>query len=296
MKTLTIFTPTYNRGDILENAYKSLKKQTNKDFIWLIVDDGSTDNTEDIVEKWIGENTIEIKYIKKENGGKHTAYNVACDNTDTELIMIALDSDDYLCEDAVEIIINAWNEHDGISGIVTLCDNGDHTKPVYDKYKIDKSGICSLQKTFAENLFLGEARFTFKTEYAKKYKYPIIEGEKFFTEGYIYYQMDEPMYWINKSTYTFLYRDDGLTKNLLKGFLQNPVSYFLYNKVRVKHDKKMHLLFKHCIYYVAFGILSKQKNIIRQSSRPFLIFFIYPLGKIGSVYLIALGKKKGIEI
>ena len=183
MKTLTIFTPTYNRGDILENAYKSLKKQTNQDFIWLIVDDGSIDKTEDIVEKWIEENTIEIRYIKKENGGKHTAYNVACDNADTELIMIALDSDDYLCEDAV-----------GISGIVTLCDNGDHTKPVYDKYKIDKSGICSLQKAFAENLFLGEARFTFKTEYAKKYKYPVIEGEKFFTEGYIYYQMDVHLY------------------------------------------------------------------------------------------------------
>lgn len=78
MKTLTIFTPTYNRGYILGNAYESLKKQTNKDFIWLIVDDGSTDNTEDIVEKWIEENTIEIRYIKKENGGKHTAYNVAC--------------------------------------------------------------------------------------------------------------------------------------------------------------------------------------------------------------------------
>ena len=68
MKTLTIFTPTYNRGDILGNAYKSLKKQTNQDFIWLIVDDGSTDKTEDIVEKWIEENTIEIRYIKKENG------------------------------------------------------------------------------------------------------------------------------------------------------------------------------------------------------------------------------------
>ena len=111
MKTLTIFTPTYNRADILNKAYKSLKRQTNKDFIWLVVDDGSIDNTEDVVKGWIDENIIEIKYIKKENGGKHTAYNVAVENTSTELIMIALDSDDYLSDDAVEIILDTWGTH-----------------------------------------------------------------------------------------------------------------------------------------------------------------------------------------
>lgn len=296
MKTLTIFTPTYNRAHILNNAYESLKRQTNKDFIWLVVDDGSTDNTEEIVRGWIDENIIEIKYIKKENGGKHTAYNVACENTFTELIMIALDSDDYLSDDAVEIIIDTWGNHYTMSGMVALCDDGTSNEPVYEKYKIDKSGICSLQKAFSENLFLGEAEFIFKTEYAKKFTYPVIDGEKFFTEAYIYYQMDEPMYWIHKSIYTRIYREDGLTNNLLKGFLKNPTSYFLYNKIRVKYDKKILMILKHSIYYVAFGILSNQKNIIKRSERSLLTFLLYPFGKIGNIYLKALGKKKGIEI
>lgn len=294
MKSLTIFTPTYNRGNILNNAYESLKNQTNKDFIWLIIDDGSTDNTEQIVKKWVDENLIDIKYIKKENGGKHTAYNLACKITYTELIMIALDSDDYLSEDAVEVIIKCWKEHEGISGIVALCDDGKSKKPVYKKYNIAQDGICSLQKAFSEDLFLGEAEFILKTEYAKQFTYPVIDGEKFFTEAYLYYQMDQPMYWIHKSIYTRIYRPDGLTNNLIKGFLENSVSYFLYNKIRVKYDKKIFMILKHSIYYVAFGILSKQKNIIKSSSRPFLIFLVYPFGKIGSIYLKYIGKKRDI--
>lgn len=296
MKTLTIFTPTYNRAYILNQAYESLKRQTNKDFIWLVVDDGSTDNTEEVVRGWIDEDIIEIKYIQKENGGKHTAYNVACENTDTELIMIALDSDDYLSDDAVETIIDTWSKCNTMSGIVALCEDGNTKQPMYEKYNIDKSGICSLQKAFSEDLFLGEAEFIFKTEYARKFKYPVIEGEKFFTEAYVYYQMDEPMYWIHKSIYTAVYREDGLTNNLIKGFLKNPVSYFLYNQIRVKYDKKIPLILKHSIYYVAFGILSNQKNIVKRSERPFLTFLIYPFGMLGSIYLKRLGKKKGIEI
>lgn len=296
MKTLTIFTPTYNRADILNKAYESLKRQTNKDFIWLVVDDGSIDNTEDVVKGWIDENIIEIKYIKKENGGKHTAYNVAVENTSTELIMIALDSDDYLSDDAVEIILDTWGTHNTMSGIVVFCDDGTNDKPVYEKYKIDENGVCSLQKALSEDLFWGEAEFIFKTEYAKKYTYPVIKGEKFFTEAYVYYQMDEPMYWVHKSIYTRIYREDGLTNNLLKGFLKNPTSYFLYNQIRVKYDKKLLMILKHSIYYVAFGMLSNQKNIIKRSPRPLLTFLIYPFGKIGSMYLKALGRKKGIEI
>ena len=111
MKKLTIFTPTYNRQHTLYKAYESLIKQTNKDFIWLIIDDGSKDNTEEIVNAWKNENKIEIEYYKKENGGKHSAYNYALKLIKTELTLIALDSDDYLTLNAVEDILKCWEEN-----------------------------------------------------------------------------------------------------------------------------------------------------------------------------------------
>ena len=88
-KLLTIFTPMYNRAYIIENLYKSLLKQTDKDFDWLIIDDGSTDNTEEVIQKYINENKISIKYIKKQNEGKPSAINDALNiANDNELFMI----------------------------------------------------------------------------------------------------------------------------------------------------------------------------------------------------------------
>lgn len=96
MKTLTVFTPAYNRAHTLPRTYESLVKQDCKDFIWLIVDDGSSDNTKELVEEWQKkENGFEIRYIYKENGGMHTAHNVAYENIDTEL-NVCIDSDDEL--------------------------------------------------------------------------------------------------------------------------------------------------------------------------------------------------------
>ena len=88
---LTVFTPAYNRADLLTRCYESMCKQTNKNFIWMIVDDGSTDNTREISESWV-QNTkdFQVIYIYKENGGLHTAYNTAIANIDTELCVLTL--------------------------------------------------------------------------------------------------------------------------------------------------------------------------------------------------------------
>ena len=100
---LTIFTPTYNRMELLKNLYSSLKNQTNKNFIWFIVDDGSTDNTKQLVNELKNEAVLNISYVKKENGGKNTAMDYAHSNCETEFIA-CVDSDDYLTENAVEEI------------------------------------------------------------------------------------------------------------------------------------------------------------------------------------------------
>ena len=125
---LSIITPTYNRGHLLQRCYDSLSAQTRKDFEWIIVDDGSTDNTEEIVSSF--DSDYDIVYIKKENGGKHTALNTSHPYVHGKYVMI-LDSDDYLIPEAVEKIVKGWidfEENEAI-GIVTFLKGGSVNKP-----------------------------------------------------------------------------------------------------------------------------------------------------------------------
>ena len=109
MVPLTVFTPAYNRADLLGRCFESMKRQTNKNFIWLIMDDGSADNTRQVVESWLREPLdFTLRYIYKENGGLHTAYNEAIANIDTELC-VCIDSDDYMPDDAVEKILPVYD-------------------------------------------------------------------------------------------------------------------------------------------------------------------------------------------
>lgn len=121
MTTLTVFTPAYNRAYTLHKCYESLKRQTSTDFIWLIIDDGSTDNTKELVQQWIVENEISIRYHYQQNQGMHGAHNTAYELIDTE-INVCIDSDDYLTDTAVETIVGFWNENkqSNIAGIAAL--------------------------------------------------------------------------------------------------------------------------------------------------------------------------------
>ena len=119
---LTIFTPTYNRSHTLSRTYESLLAQDCKDFIWLIVDDGSTDDTKSLVEKWMSvDNGFEIQYIYKKNGGMHTAHNTAYENIKTEL-NVCIDSDDCMAENAVDLILKKWDKvcDKGYAGLIGL--------------------------------------------------------------------------------------------------------------------------------------------------------------------------------
>ena len=119
---VTIFTPTYNRARLLKRLYESLKEQSDKDFEWVIVDDGSKDNTKEVVEDFIKEDIIPIKYLKKENEGKHIAINLGCDMAEGELFFI-VDSDDYIPKDSIEQVKKDWEkyrENKSIAGLVYL--------------------------------------------------------------------------------------------------------------------------------------------------------------------------------
>lgn len=108
-KKITVFTPTYNRAHLLGKCYESLLRQNSKEFLWLIIDDGSIDDTKELVQQWIDINLIEIRYVYKENGGLHTGYNKAIEMLDTEL-SICIDSDDCLADNAIQLILKYWKK------------------------------------------------------------------------------------------------------------------------------------------------------------------------------------------
>ena len=121
MATLTVFTPAYNRAHTIGRTYASMCRQTCKDFEWLIIDDGSSDNTRELVEGWIAEGKVPIRYIYQQNQGMHGAHNTAYRNIDTPL-NTCIDSDDYMPDDAVEKILKCWQEKgsDKVAGLVGL--------------------------------------------------------------------------------------------------------------------------------------------------------------------------------
>ena len=134
-KALTVFTPTYNRAHLLGRVYESLCGQTCRDFEWLVVDDGSTDGTEELVRKWIAEEIIPVRYIYKENGGLYTGYNTAYANIETEL-NVCIDSDDAMPPDAVEKILSVWKQKgsDKYAGIIGLDVDMDTLEPIGGRF------------------------------------------------------------------------------------------------------------------------------------------------------------------
>lgn len=225
---VTVFTPTYNRGYIIHNLYESLKRQTNKNFEWIVIDDGSLDNTETLFKEWLFENKgFEIKYYKVENGGKHRAINKAVDMASAESFFI-VDSDDYLVDEAIEKVIEWFetikdnNSFAGISGLRGITKK----QPIggwgnFESYYID---ITNLERK--KYGLLKDKAEVYKTSILKKYRFPEYHGENFISENVVWNSIARDGYrlrWYKKIIYICHYQEDGLTK---KGYIKqidNPV-------------------------------------------------------------------------
>ena len=168
MKTLTVFTPTYNRAHTLPRLYESLCHQTCNDFEWLVIDDGSNDGTEDLVSKWIEESVIPIKYIYKENGGLYTGYNTAYANTETEL-NVCIDSDDAMPDSAVEKILSLWNTKgsDRYCGLLGLDVDMDTRQPIGGRFP-DGMTECFFPELYARGVHRGDTKQVMRTDLMKR--------------------------------------------------------------------------------------------------------------------------------
>jgi len=266
-KRLTVFTPTYNRAYTLHKCYESLKRQTNNNFLWLIVDDGSTDNTEELIAVWKHEKNIQIEYIKQANVGKQRAHNTGVGACKTELF-ICVDSDDYLTDDAVEKLLNTWDSitnKENLSGIIALkgSENGLSIVTVLPK----RIKVCPLTDLYELYGFEGDTALMYKTEILKKFPFVLVEGEKFIGEEYIYRQIDQhySMFLLNEVIYIYEYLTDGYTKNMFNLIIKNPKGYILLKKQAARLSKSYKYKFKHTICYIAGCFIAGEKNIIKNA-------------------------------
>lgn len=212
---LTIMTPTLNRAYILPKAYESLKKQTCFDFEWVIVDDGSSDDTESLVKGWLAENNpFPIRYEKQKNGGKHRAVNrgVALASYDYFLI---LDSDDQLTEDAVQTIHTWITQIDGLEGFAGVAGlKGSETAAVGGTPKQPYIDATNLERQ--KYGLMGDKAEIYKTEVMRQYPFPEFEGENFLRENAVWDRiaMDGwKLRWFSQVIYLCEYIADGLTQN-----------------------------------------------------------------------------------
>lgn len=221
MVMLTVFTPTYNRRENLESLYVSLLAQNNHTFRWLIVDDGSSDDTETVVRIWKKEQKLDITYYRQPNGGKNRAIHKAIELCDTPW-MICVDSDDLLTENAVEIMLDdvQRTQPEGVLGYIypQKLSNAKGEKWLPES-------VSYLNIMDAKHLYgISETAVLFRTEYLKQLELTAFEGEKFLSEEVLYIKLADYGMFIprNDAFYISEYRDDGMTKNLFRLWLANP--------------------------------------------------------------------------
>lgn len=274
MSTLTVFTPAYNRAHTLPRTYHSLCRQTCKDFEWLIVDDGSTDNTADLAKGWIAEGIIPIRYIYQKNQGMHGAHNTAYRNIHTEL-NTCIDSDDYMPDDAVEKIIKFWQNHkDGkYAGFIGL-DISQSGEVIGQKFP---PGLkeTTLRGYYEDLKGSGDKKLVYRTEVINKYpEYPIFPSEKYVGLAYKYHSIDEdyPLLVINEPLVIVDYQLDGSSSGMWKQYWNNPRGFAFYRKYEMVHTRSMKRKFMENIHYVSHSIRSKNKRFLQESPLPFLTF------------------------
>lgn len=238
---ITVFTPTYNRVYIIEKLYRSLQRQSFRDFEWLIVDDGSSDNTEEVVARWQLEgNDFPIRYYKKENGGKCRAINYGVDLAEGELFF-NVDSDDYLTDDALEKVAS-WVEtlpRDGsfcgvVGNLGTAPDQTPNT-PIDGPWR--DGNLLERYADYTANPIDGERAPVFFTEIQKKYKYPEFPGEKFVTPAVTWNRMAADGYKVrvfDDIIWVYEYQPDGLTANVGRNFIKNPQGAGLWQREKAE--------------------------------------------------------------
>lgn len=278
MCEITVLTPAYNREKLLKKLYKSLCNQDCKDFVWLIIDDGSSDNTGEYVEQ-IKENAdFSIVYYKKENGGKHTALNYAYQYIETPLTFI-VDSDDTLTGDAISIIKEIYckyRDEKDICGFSFL-----RGKP--DGGYLSSSGVPmdGMKESYVEcrinRNISGDMAEVWYTHCLKEYPFPEYQGEKFLGEDIVWVRMAQKykMRFFNKVIYISDYLEDGLTNNRRKHNIKSPNGCVARAEAFLESSSILKIKIKSALQYQIYGKFARRSmGDLFQNTRNKILYLV----------------------
>lgn len=295
---ITVVTATYNRAHTLERLYNSLQNQDCYDFEWLVINDGSTDNTDLLFFHWSNDkNKFPIRYIKTENNGKMRAINHALDLAKGKYFFI-VDSDDYLCPNAISFIKNGFkslpkndNSFIGISGI-----RGDiNKKPLHRNPTIPPSiGYIDASNIDREKYGLqSDMAEVFLTEKLKKYKFPIWEGEKFTPEAVVWDKIALDGYklrWFDSIIYICDYQPNGLTNSTWQLLKNNPMGYAMFFNSQLQYKKGLKNRINLILQFLSCCCLAKEYQYIFKCNYKYLAFIFFPIG-----WLLSIRRKKQFD-
>lgn len=289
MKLITVFTPTYNRAYCLPQVYDSLLNQTSKNFTWLIIDDGSSDTTRELVNGWINDGKIQIEYTYQENQGMHGAHNTAYTNIQT-ILNVCCDSDDSMPSDAISIIESKWEEvsdNKGIAGMVGL--------DIFKSGKIVGSAFpnelkySTLDDIYNIHQARGDKKLVLITEIVKKYpRYPLFEGERFVPLGILYLQIDQDykLACINKPLCIVEYLPDGSSLNIFKQYKKNPKGFRHSRKEELRYTQLGIGAVKKMLHLISSTLFIGDNQYLKDNPFRVLTTLLIPLGLVFHVYIL----------
>lgn len=281
----TAFTATYNRKNLLPRCYKSLLAQTFKDFEWLIVDDGSTDGTRELVDTWIQENKIRIRYYSQPNKGKHAAYNLGVPLARGKYLL-GLDSDDALLPTAMERMKLHFEKYYGQSPGVKLMGINVHAMTFSDvlignRFK-QPVKIASRIDMWKQGDLVGDKIGFYLTEVLREEPFPEFPGENFIPEGIVWNRLAKKykILWIDEILFQGEYTPGGLTSNIRQALIKSPKGARLYYLEEMSNDLGFGKFLRNLIHYLRFSFHSRTSlmQIVTVSKHPGFAILLSPLG------------------
>ncbi len=263
---LTIFTPTYNRADTLPQLYASLCRQTCRDFEWVVVDDGSTDDTPQLLAAWQAEGKLPLRIHRQANAGKMAAHNQGAALAEGDMF-ICVDSDDCLADRAVEALLAEYKSlpSECVGMLVFKVQADDMPVTILADKAVTRS---TLKAAYERHGLSGDAALVFRSSVLKEHAFPAFPGEKFVPENYLYDQLDQegPLRILREGLYICQYHPDGYTARIAHTLYSNPQGYFAYITQRLRLDDAAVSRFLDSVRYVAMAIAHRWP--LRASPRP----------------------------
>ncbi len=293
---ITVFTPTYNRKEKIVRCYESLRAQTSHDFEWVVIDDGSTDGTGDLVKAWQEEeHDFPIRYFYQEHGGVHVAYNRAVKEADSE-IFLGIDSDDWMPKDAIERMADIWNtiRDKGYSGIIAL-DSFEDGSCVGVPYPEGVTEIY-LYENFVKYKNVGDKKIIQKTEYLKQADpVPISPGETHCDPSYVMCQMDRfgKTFVVNESVCIVEYQEDGISHNIFRHYKNSPNGFRILRKMFLSFpERTFFFTLRQYVHYNSSCILGKKIGIgLKEAPSKCMAIFTWPFGLLLALLILYKTRK-----